>query len=725
MNFPGVVVADAGQAYEALSSQAIQSTNNKLFQQAKAHPHCSSVHVMHGPKPIIGFGGCPKIAYRDRTVCLLKSIQNMIAAFLGMSQYKVGPFILQQITGIPIGGTLSASILEGVCADSETQTDLKFASRKRDTAAGRYADDLILISLCKCRTCLLKFIVQTYQEVVVFDASSDQTVIGSCVVQPYLDSVLFISWNDISVGSITKNVAFAITGDPDRLLKHSVEPFVGRFNHTIAHKHRSELLGRLHRWKSLGLERLDLIVVVCVDMVTYIRLGFSLHAIQRLWLSVGADSVLLPIVHQCLKLVSLTYKHLIVNHKAQLGQLKNHSCLAQGLDRPNPPKNSSARTTMGKGGYGKGLLGGSTADMKALGETAQPACIASQQTGASSGHHDDPLSSRWHSGFWKRAEPAEGQEPQNKAVGLIAQQAGVLACAVGLPFTDNAPDTNPAQQGPDQIICNSAGQAIGSINAGLTIRPPTQTNQSADKLVSSLTQVLEAALPKGDNPNDFRAWCDAIGSTGLQSSEPPAGISVFSVCSVNPNEAQGSSPQEAKIRHTIQTLSNLAGNPSPANVEDSPAFKKLKSQVDGLTQAVSDHTTRLSAVETTCDETSDNVKRMLGLMTRNPTSLDPGGHPTQTPSSQGCLGFGRLAPLPPPNPFQVGQHSSSPPSQGCWGGQRQENPFLRTLGNPSQAGQHPSPPSQGGWGGVPLPQTPRSPFTPGTSTKPSQKAADQ
>ena len=104
---PGVLVADAGQAFEALDPSSIRKTNDVLFDLAGSRKFCSTIQVLHGPKPQCAFGGDPKFPYRDRTICLLKSLRNMVEAFLGMTQFKLGKMVLQQISGIPIGGLMS------------------------------------------------------------------------------------------------------------------------------------------------------------------------------------------------------------------------------------------------------------------------------------------------------------------------------------------------------------------------------------------------------------------------------------------------------------------------------------------------------------------------------------------------------------------------------------------------------------------------------------------
>ena len=68
MASPGVCVADAGQAYEALRPTAIYEALSFICDKAHVQKWSRHIYVQHTKKSVTGFGGSIYQTYRDRTV---------------------------------------------------------------------------------------------------------------------------------------------------------------------------------------------------------------------------------------------------------------------------------------------------------------------------------------------------------------------------------------------------------------------------------------------------------------------------------------------------------------------------------------------------------------------------------------------------------------------------------------------------------------------------------
>eukprot|EP00959_Pyramimonas_sp_CCMP1952_P325867 6821192-Pyramimonas_sp.AAC.1 len=100
---PGLVVGDAGQAYEAIALDRIYDCLDRLFDQLEPEKKQRCVTVMRAQRSHVFFGGGADQRLWDRTVWFLKSIRRALEGFLGMRLFVICGLVVQQVRGIPIG----------------------------------------------------------------------------------------------------------------------------------------------------------------------------------------------------------------------------------------------------------------------------------------------------------------------------------------------------------------------------------------------------------------------------------------------------------------------------------------------------------------------------------------------------------------------------------------------------------------------------------------------
>ena len=144
MDTPGLVVADAGQAFEALDRDEIVKTLQHMTGVIAHRSGATTVTVMHTRQSHTFAGGTPKSGYSDRTVFKFETLMRMLYAFLAMRIYRFADAFVLLTNGIPIGGPLSGHILEAVLARCEHMYDIAHPGRARTFATGRIADDVYI-----------------------------------------------------------------------------------------------------------------------------------------------------------------------------------------------------------------------------------------------------------------------------------------------------------------------------------------------------------------------------------------------------------------------------------------------------------------------------------------------------------------------------------------------------------------------------------------------------
>ncbi len=83
-----------------------------------------------------------------------------------MRYYRCGDNFLFQLNGVPIGGPLCGTILEGVLGKHETDFEDAHAFVNANIIKGRIADDVLLASFNTCCCCLSKLIPKIYGDAI-------------------------------------------------------------------------------------------------------------------------------------------------------------------------------------------------------------------------------------------------------------------------------------------------------------------------------------------------------------------------------------------------------------------------------------------------------------------------------------------------------------------------------------------------------------------------------
>lgn len=468
---PGLVVADAGQAYEDLDRAAIDSSLDYIFTESSRRSESQTVFVTHGRPHTAGFGGSISMSYRDRTVFLVRSINRFVQAFLGMRLFRFGKQVLLQIKGIPIGGPLSDRILNAVLSFKEYTYDRSWPGRPRRVAPGRFADDLILLSRCKCSDCLMAMVREVYGSVVHFDRDLDFKILPcGTVVQDFLDGTIHFSFTSFSVAVVHKNETFAFSGIADDCAKHSTLPFSGLFDDLTKRQHRAELKGRIRRWRSAGADLPNMIILIATDCLLYVRLGFTFRQIYSIWKDILYEPHFCSVAELVIKIVQLTSTHLVLpmNEQISIAHSTTVTTSAQVLEsgEAHRPTLSSPLLDMswGKGhkGQGKGYNGG--------------------------GWYDSGFGGAHHGKGYGRG----GNNSQSGTIAGMAQQFSGLMSDVQAMAQMTQIGTMLAQQ--QQGGFGQTPQALGQPTANTS-----PTKEAAAGLAEALVQVVDNIAPKEDS----------------------------------------------------------------------------------------------------------------------------------------------------------------------------------------------------------------------------------
>ena len=104
MDFPGVLVADAGQAYEALRPEVLEDSLVELFDLVRCNPHTSTVTVLHHGTmaQAVKFGGKINERVCNGTVFKASTIERAVRNFISMRKFNIGGVFACQQSGIPL-----------------------------------------------------------------------------------------------------------------------------------------------------------------------------------------------------------------------------------------------------------------------------------------------------------------------------------------------------------------------------------------------------------------------------------------------------------------------------------------------------------------------------------------------------------------------------------------------------------------------------------------------
>eukprot|EP00959_Pyramimonas_sp_CCMP1952_P221875 4638571-Pyramimonas_sp.AAC.1 len=98
---------------------------------------------------------------------------------------------------------------------------------------------------------------------------------------------------------------------------------------------RGELKGRLHRWDAYSLTLGNWMVLICIDVLFFFRLGYPPHILKSAWASMFPPGPRQDLVKACLTLVTRTSKHLIPSSQHLLAQL-DQDCKSISALTPSP-----------------------------------------------------------------------------------------------------------------------------------------------------------------------------------------------------------------------------------------------------------------------------------------------------------------------------------------------------------------------------------------------------
>ena len=150
-----------------------------------------------------------------------------------------------------------------------------------------------------------------YRRIISFDVSVDvRTVHGDTLVHKYLDAYVHFSFSTLRIAHVHPNEGYAITGEKTLATKCSILPYLGPCKGRALSVHRAELKGRLYRWTRLNLEHVDLIVLVVIDMLVYLREGFLLEDVKKIWRAITHSETLNRIIYLCLSLLRAHAGHI-------------------------------------------------------------------------------------------------------------------------------------------------------------------------------------------------------------------------------------------------------------------------------------------------------------------------------------------------------------------------------------------------------------------------------
>ena len=121
MRHPTLYTADAGQAYEMVKQSRINRAFNFIFKalRLKTKLKDPTMSVQHSIKAKARFGGCIRDKLFDRSVFYISKVENCMRSLVNLKIFRFGNLFLQQVSGIPIGGPVSGTVLEGVLSLDE------------------------------------------------------------------------------------------------------------------------------------------------------------------------------------------------------------------------------------------------------------------------------------------------------------------------------------------------------------------------------------------------------------------------------------------------------------------------------------------------------------------------------------------------------------------------------------------------------------------------------
>ena len=157
---PTITTCDAGQAYEVLRPEQVLADLDHVLRRAE-DAKCHLIQVYKTVKSIVGFTKSLHRSKDDRVVVTARTIRRCVSSYMKLRIFRFCNIFLQQISGVPIGGWLSSSLLNLCASTCESKLEARWPDlckkynldlpREQLFFAKRYEDDVLGISLKLCK----------------------------------------------------------------------------------------------------------------------------------------------------------------------------------------------------------------------------------------------------------------------------------------------------------------------------------------------------------------------------------------------------------------------------------------------------------------------------------------------------------------------------------------------------------------------------------------------
>ena len=204
----------------------------------------------------------------------------------------MGGTTVKQEKGTPIGGPGSSAFLHAVLSGCEFDVDttcwrealghrVHNDPRERHIAAFRYVDDCGLASRTICETCLARFLLIVFSDVVEFDVEEKHILhIGETVSNKFLDMMIIIDFFSCKFSLFNPNISFFRGGCVGTLAKVRFPPAIGR-SADFVRRLGMNLASRRARWKQLRLPRSGCSQAFVLDCLELWVLGYSANEVYK------------------------------------------------------------------------------------------------------------------------------------------------------------------------------------------------------------------------------------------------------------------------------------------------------------------------------------------------------------------------------------------------------------------------------------------------------------
>ena len=369
-----------------------------------------------------------------------------------------------------------------------------------------------------------------------------------------------MSFADFTLEPLHKNEKFAWTGALSDLEKQSIPPYAFKKDRALLKRHRAELKGRLSRWKNLTDNMHIITYLIIVDILVYLRLGYPFTFVFKLWVQVQPHTELQDVIQVALKLIYKACPDLV---KAQ---------------DPSPPSQDTL--------YSRCCV--KAQEHVRLASSFAPSCTSSFPTPCSStaAMGGSPWGGKGSWGGKGRGGRGPFQPRQGGGgdglMGFANQfndMMGSLASFGQMAQLGSALATAQAKQ-----TSSTCGAGNGPTS------PPQSSTLQTHELASALTTMLQGPTSAGPTGN------------GDGSSQ------------------QRGADGDSRLKNTVRRLAEFVNNGEPAGpagaIEDQPAFKRLRAEMEALSKRTGTLEESVLAVNKTADETNQGVKQLMAMMQR-------------------------------------------------------------------------------------------------------------